>query len=335
MLVTGGCGSGRRAKLARSEPLISDQNHGGGTVGFVFLPPLVKEAGAPAGELDPDVDVTVSVDELDAAQAIVANVATFTRSGAGSEAVRLDDDERQYVVDWHTGRFDLSAAKTYRIRVLVPGRVLGFADVDLVAAGGERSGVDRGAFVPLRLGATLPIKFVIANGVVTPPPTCTPATAASDVSAGGTGSIMDGQSFNETRAVDVTVIASSDRAVEKMVLGGLNLGGPATVGARIYDATQVLVASADASVSTIGPDLTVEVPIAATLVSGRTYRIAFWVQTSPLWHGSGNFFIPTALPYAEPTGLFRIDAAYAYPDDVYPTNPNQAVPQMTITTRCP
>lgn len=172
---------------------------------------------------------------------------------------------------------------------------------------------------------------------------CSPAE--SDVTSGTSGSMMQGQSYNETRAVRVTLLASSPRIVEKLVLKGLNVpnsSDSARVGARIYeDASQGLIGSGSATVAS-GMNQTVEVPVVATLQPGATYRIGFYVETNPPSQGSGNFFIPSGFtdlqnetPYSESTGLFRVNSAHAVASDSFPTNPNLAVPQMTIVTACP
>ena len=49
--------------------------------------------------------------------------------------------------------------------------------------------------------------------------------ADSNVATGITGTLRLGQSFNETRAVHVTVISATDRITESLTLNGLNLGG--------------------------------------------------------------------------------------------------------------
>lgn len=48
---------------------------------------------------------------------------------------------------------------------------------------------------------------------------------SSDITAGAAGDIVIGQSFNEIRAARVTVVSSSDRAIESISLKGLNLPG--------------------------------------------------------------------------------------------------------------
>src|SRR5512145_1321661 len=130
-----------------------------------------------------------------------------------------------------------------------------------------------------------------------------------------------------------------------MVLRGLNVGGTgttATVGARIYDSGQALVASAAVSVGA-GVNQTVEVPLDVPLAAGQTYRIGFSVQTSPSSSaGSGSFFIPSGFtsptnqtPYDEGSGVFRVNSAHGGAANAYPANPNMFVVQMTIATRCP
>ncbi|MDH3703956.1 MAG: hypothetical protein OEU46_21890, partial [Alphaproteobacteria bacterium] len=48
-------------------------------------------------------------------------------------------------------------------------------------------------------------------------------TANSDVTTGTSGAPAAGQTFNETRAVDVTVLGGIDRIVEELTLKGLRI----------------------------------------------------------------------------------------------------------------
>lgn len=173
--------------------------------------------------------------------------------------------------------------------------------------------------------------------------TATPcAPAASDVASGTTGSIQMSQSFNETRAVNLTVLGAANRIVEKLLLEGLNMGSPGKLGARIYDgASQALIASADATVSA-GMNQTVEIPVSVALTAGHVYLVGFYVETNPVSQGSGNFFRPTGFsslssptPYTEASGVFRINSAHSIGADAFPANPNIFVLQMTVFTRCP
>jgi hypothetical protein len=147
-----------------------------------------------------------------------------------------------------------------------------------------------------------------------------------------------GQSYNETRAVDVTVLSSSDLSVEGMVLDGyrLNGTGSAVVGARIYDSSTNALVSTSSDVNLSGPSILVpiSVPVSATLVSGRNYRIGFYAMGNPQSPSSGDFFLPS-FPYTESTGLFRINSGWDVGADAFPQTPNLAAPRVTIRTHAP
>ena len=154
------------------------------------------------------------------------------------------------------------------------------------------------------------------------------------LSATAPGTLISGQSFNETRGVDVTVLAAVDLAVSSMKLEGLNLGGAASaqVGARIYNsASQILVGSEQVTVTVGGM---VMVPISANLEAGANYRVAFYVATTPAFLASGTFVSNSGgFPYTESTGLFRINSAHAKPADGFPDTPNIFVPQISLQVR--
>ena len=157
----------------------------------------------------------------------------------------------------------------------------------------------------------------------------------SNLISGATGSAIQGQSYNETRAVDATVISPSDLAVEHMVLDGYRVyaGASGVVGARIYDSsTQALVSTAsDVNVSGPSVGIPIPIPVSATLVSGRSYRIGFYAFGNP--SSSGDFFLPV-FPYTESTGLFQINSAWdsTPAGDAFPQTTNQAAPRVTIRT---
>jgi hypothetical protein len=156
------------------------------------------------------------------------------------------------------------------------------------------------------------------------------------VVSGSKGTIQLNQSFNETRAVDVTVLGTHNRVVEMLAVKGLNLQQPAsaTIGARIYDSvTQAVLASADAVVQGGNPDTAVIVPITATLVAGHNYRVGFCVESSPAGQANANLFVPTATPYVEATGMLRINSAHSVVGDVFPATINAFIPQMMIRSR--
>ncbi len=168
-------------------------------------------------------------------------------------------------------------------------------------------------------------------------------SADTDIPAGSTGPLHHGQSFNETRAVNLTVLGASNRITESLTFRGLNIGAAssAIVGARIYDdTTQTLLAFSDVTVE--GGNNNITVTISTTLISGRNYRVGFYVETTPLSKASGNLFLPASfssitnpIPYTEATGIFRINSAHAIGSDTFPSNPNKYIPQLVIRTRCP
>jgi hypothetical protein len=155
-----------------------------------------------------------------------------------------------------------------------------------------------------------------------------------DLTSGTSGSLVFGQSFNETRGVAVTVQGASDLGLTSMTLRGLTITSPsATVGARVYqNSTQALIASADVAVST-GSFQDVTVPITAVLTAGRTYRLCFTVITDP-GSGSGIVFDPNppgtgGFPYTESTGLLVVVQAYSTANDEFPNIQNIFVPRIS------
>ncbi|HEU4411260.1 MAG TPA: hypothetical protein VFS43_38770 [Polyangiaceae bacterium] len=169
-------GAGPTGSAARA--LISDEVHGDGTEGFIFLPPMVPKP-ALCGSLVPTLQPTVRIDEINPATgAPVRHIATYTRDGGPlGEKVRVkltgdppddgDPDPNGYfVVRWHTIFFGLSSKATYRVRVLLGDRELGFSDVDVVNSLGQYFKVDRDEYTPLFNGFTLRIKFRIEREAV-------------------------------------------------------------------------------------------------------------------------------------------------------------------------
>ena len=172
-----------------------------------------------------------------------------------------------------------------------------------------------------------------ANNTVYQMPLFLPTSA--DLTPTSVGTLTPGQSFNETRAADVTVLSNGPETVRSLTLRGLSIGGAtsAQVGARIYNLSGTLLASANA---TITASATVTIPISATLAPGNTYRIGFYVQTNPT--GTGNAAVLavtgatlTSFPaYTDPTGRFKVVAAWDSSGDVFPTNSDIFLPQMTV-----
>jgi len=162
------------------------------------------------------------------------------------------------------------------------------------------------------------------------------AATTVDLTSGTTGALTGvPQSFNETRGVDVTVLAASDQLLRSMTLDGLFIStASATIGARVYDSnTMTLIASADTTVSS-GSNLSVTIPIPATLAAGSDYRLSFFVDAGG-FGGSGTMFDPDpsglgGFPYTDATGTLDINQAYSIASDSFPTNANIFVPLITL-----
>lgn len=169
--MTASCASQPTEPVVEGRPMfaISDARHNGGSVHFFFLPPLVPAPTA-TGTFDGTFSPVVEVCEwTDSCGAVVAR---FTRqSSTGGSTIRVDLAAEQYLANWDSkecvsGACTLDPTKTYRLRVLVAGTELGFADVDVVANGSQLKNVQTGEYIGLVDGRTLPVKFRIEQGAV-------------------------------------------------------------------------------------------------------------------------------------------------------------------------
>jgi hypothetical protein len=148
---------------------ISDAVHSGGNGHFYFLPPLVPQPNA-AGTFDGSLSPVVDICEwAGSCGAVVARFTTTT--GTGGNTVSQDPSAKQYQVNWDTkvcvsGPCALDPAKTYRLRVVVAGTLLGFADVDVVSNGSQLKNVQTNDYIGLVSGRTLPVKFRIEQGAI-------------------------------------------------------------------------------------------------------------------------------------------------------------------------
>ncbi|HKQ48756.1 MAG TPA: thrombospondin type 3 repeat-containing protein [Phycisphaerae bacterium] len=205
--------------------------------------------------------------------------------------------------------------------------------------------IGRGSFLPsadwivqarwkifLKLGSTQVIAALVAIAFGANSARATPVSLIS----GPSGTFPGGQSFNETRGVDVTVLSGTNQVLSSMRLDGLSIGSAtsAFVGARVYDsASTLLLASGNTTIFSSGP---VTIPISVTLQSGASYRVAFYVATTPASQGSGTFFDPSPLgpggiPYVESLGLFRVNSVHLISTDSFPSNTGASlVTQITL-----
>lgn len=142
---------------------ISDAAHSNGNQHFYFLPPLVSMPTF-TGVFDDSIEPVITIREWGDSNSIVAEF-TLT-SGPGTELIRLNTEDEQYIANWHTNEFALDESKTYRITVSAEGYLLGYADVDVVNNGQDLKDVLTDEFIALKDGRTLPIKFRIEEGAI-------------------------------------------------------------------------------------------------------------------------------------------------------------------------
>ena len=194
-----------------SGELISDQDHNGGTAGFLFLPPTVLQpVGKLTGAFDPGVDARVRICSGTGLCSAAAAIATFAPGGGtgGGQAARLRvlPALQAYVATWDTtkcvqGPCALKAGSVLRLHVYAetPGQgelELGFVDLRVVTLASIGS-VDLASYSPLLKG----LPYVIAFRVETHPQ---PPTVQIVVPADGLATNV------QVLAIDVGFSASPD-----------------------------------------------------------------------------------------------------------------------------
>ncbi|MBN2161228.1 MAG: hypothetical protein JW807_17705 [Spirochaetes bacterium] len=184
------CAQGRDANPWSAAPVgpycsIYDATHNDGNRHFYFRAPIVPNAET-SGTFDPSLKPLVEICIWNGSSC-GASLAMFNEfTGEGSEAIRVDEAEEHYIVNWHTSNiidnYPLNTGETYRIRVLVGTKLLGYADLAVVNSAKELKNIDTDEFVPLLDGRTLPIKFRIEEGAL--------LTAQEIMAAGGNHTCM-------------------------------------------------------------------------------------------------------------------------------------------------
>ena len=161
--------------------------------------------------------------------------------------------------------------------------------------------------------------------------------AQISVVTGTTGTTTTvGQSFNETRGVDVKILSSTNIVIQAMTLSdfycGSNGVGTAYVDARIYDSnTSALLASANDTVQNInGGNITV--PISFTLLAGGRYKLCFFCSAPSSPNNAARMFQPQSFPYTEASNSLQIIQAYESAFDAVPNNTNIFVPLIRLST---
>jgi len=164
VLAVAACSADSKSPLAPdlARPTISDAAHSGAVPGFYFLPPMVPQPSY-SGTFDATLQPRVEICEL-SGTSCGTTIASFT-FGTGSTSVRVDAGGQNYIVNWHTGQYNLDVNKMYRISVFQDAFRLGYADVDVVGSGKDLKNVDTSQYIALLDDRTLPIKFRVETGI--------------------------------------------------------------------------------------------------------------------------------------------------------------------------
>ncbi len=160
------------AVIERSGGLISDQANGAGKTGFIWIFPMVPTTPSGFTTLDQTGGsnaLTIKVDQLFPDNTIAAKT-SFAGTGitmvtGTSNASFPNVTGPFYGANWAPGSGVVSG-ETYRVSVQAlssPTRVLGVADVQVVANAAAASAVDRTKFTPLIVGNPLSIVFRLEN----------------------------------------------------------------------------------------------------------------------------------------------------------------------------
>jgi hypothetical protein len=151
-----------------------------------------------------------------------------------------------------------------------------------------------------------------------------------DIASAGGGSPQPGQSFNETRGADVTVLQAF--TANKITLHHFNTGNDSGfVGLRIYEtATNTLLYSEDKNIAA-GNDLSIPFNTNFLFQQGKQLRVCFYAYGNGNQHSSGSHtgYKPT-FPYTESESLLKVNQGYSVGADSFPINFNQLTPYFTI-----
>ena len=190
---------------------LQDGGHGGNPH-FFFLPPIASTP-TPNGPFNPRLGPVVEICSTLEAPCATAHVLTTL-------APVLVQDTAQYHVNWDSKPLNLPVGMSVRIVVRVgTTHILGFADVDLVSNAG---GSNRQASSNLQLvdGQTLPIKFRIEQGALTPDQSCTDCAEQTISTSTGSATVVTNTQFagaffpQGSLPQDVTVIIEATAPAE-------------------------------------------------------------------------------------------------------------------------
>jgi hypothetical protein len=166
-LALAACADGSTATegpTARAVPRLAvvDASSSTGTPGFHFAPPIAPVRSyydAFDATQSPVVEVCVWTGTVCAG----APVASYSRTaGTGGAAIQVDPAGQVYRVDWPTT--GIPSGVLYRVRVLLGGHELGYADAEVPAAGETAASLRAQGIVPLGNASRLPIRFRLEPG---------------------------------------------------------------------------------------------------------------------------------------------------------------------------
>src|SRR6266480_1184610 len=198
LLAVAACSSDRHLTAPGTRPAfdISDAVHGGGTLGFFFLPPLVAQPttggtfDADIATLNPQVaicDITLGPDVDCGGSSEGATPAIIVYTTTSTPAITVAPTAAAYSVNWDTKLEGLVTGHTYGAHVAAGGigarRELGFADVLLTTSPGQVKDLATGDLISLNDGRTLPIRFRIESGI---PGTIVVTAASASIPTDGT-----------------------------------------------------------------------------------------------------------------------------------------------------
>lgn len=148
--------------------LIQDAGHNGGNFFFAFLQPMVSHP-VTNGVFDPNLLPTVNLLPAPGSLCADPGVTYTTTTGPGSdgsEKIRVNATDHNYIVNLHTDKVPVISGCTYRIQVLVGSTELGVADIELFLTQKAAKNITSDETLALVDGRTLPIKFWIAGGAL-------------------------------------------------------------------------------------------------------------------------------------------------------------------------
>jgi hypothetical protein len=325
LLIVGACASADRPTALRPGPefAISDGVHEGGTQGFYFLPPMVRQP-AFSGTFDADIatlepqiaicDITNGPDNNCGGAGGTSAVVVFTTTS--TPPITVDLTTPQYQVNWDTRAPGFDAGHTYRVHLTAGAsgarRELGFADVLLTA--GQAKNVATGDLIALKDERPLPIHFRIETGIVG---SVSVSAAAPSVPTGGTDLLTATvQDLHGDPLVGATV-AWTVTAAPGVVASVAPASGPTTLltagttpGTAVVTATSAGV-SATATVTVTG------------LVAGKLLYVPNQAANNILIFAAGasGNATPTATIAGGNTGLdFPYGVAHDGAGNIYATN---------------